>query len=172
MNNKLKPILIEAIWLIISVFSSIVLRKLLLGWTEWQEHFDIPLHDTYFVFSTNSILLPLFFFVTFIIYFFKEKKKLFSRVIPNWIMTISGLALLLLLTLIGKIISEFDDIVRGGWTAFPPLSASENQKLPVEKINTISILISYSLVTTQLIIVIMLMYVWYWRGVTKGNNRR
>ncbi len=75
MKDKLRPLLTETIRLIIAAFLSIILAKLLFSWTDFNGVIDIPLHDTYFVFSIWLVLIPLFLFITFVIYFIKKKFK-------------------------------------------------------------------------------------------------
>jgi heme/copper-type cytochrome/quinol oxidase subunit 1 len=168
MKNQLRPVLTEALWLIISAFLSIILPKFLFGWTDFKGSIDIPLHDTYLVFSSWFVLVPLFLFMTFFIYFFKEKNKSFNRAVPNWIIVVSGLILVILLTLITKMISNFS----GGWTAYPPLSALSDQEQQVAKENTLPTLISYSLILIQLIMVSMLLYATYRWGTTKNDDKK
>jgi hypothetical protein len=172
MDNKLRHIIIEAIWLMIAAFLSIILTKFLFGWTGFNGSIDIPLHDTYFVFSSWLALLPLFLTMAFLLYFFKEKYKSFSRIIPNWIIIVSGLSLMILLTIIIKMISDFAGVVTGGWTAFPPLSALPNQEPKVIKVNTLPTLISYFLILIQSIIIMMLLYTTYRWGTTKKDGKK
>jgi heme/copper-type cytochrome/quinol oxidase subunit 1 len=172
MKNRLRPILTEALWLIISAFLSIILAKFLFGWTDFKGSIDIPLHDTYLVFSSWFVLLPLFSFMTFNIYFFKEKYKSFNRAIPNWIIIVSGLALMISLTLIIKTISDFAGFITGGWTSYPPLSALPNQEQHVVKEITLPTLISNFLILIQLIIVSMLLYTTYRWGTTKNDDKK
>jgi hypothetical protein len=174
MDNKLRHIVIEAIWLIIAAFLSIILAKFLFGWTGFNGNIDIPLHDTYFVFSSWLALLPLFLSMVFLLYFFKEKYKSFSRIIPNWIIIVSGLTLTILLTMIIKMISDFAGVMADGWTAFPPLSALPSQEPQVikENENPLPTLISYSLILIQSIIIIMLLYTTYRWGTIKNYGKK
>lgn len=164
--------MIEAIWLIIAAFVSIILTKFLFGWKDFNGSIDIPLHDTYFVSSSWRAILPLFLSTTFLLYFFKEKYKSFRRILPNWIIIVSGLALMILLTLIIKTISDFTVDITGGWTAYPPLSALPQQEPQVSTENSLPTLIFYSLILIQSIIIIMLLYTTYRWGAAKNDDKK
>ena len=126
MQKVLRQIFIEIIWLTVSLGLTTFLALFLFGNSFLSNTVDIHLHDTYFVIAPLHILLPLFFMVTFIVYFTKELRKSFRRTFPNWILIISGLTLVIALTFLTKIFSKF---FTGGWNLYPPLSALGPDKI-------------------------------------------
>jgi hypothetical protein len=168
MDNKLRHIKIEVIWLIITAFLSMFLAKILFVWTSFNRSIDIPLNDTYFVFPSWLVLLPLFLTMTFLLYFFKEKYMSFSRIIPNWIIIVSGILIIIFLTLIIKMISDYARVESSGLTTFTPLLTLPNQEPQVINENT---LITYLLILIQSIVIIMLLYTTYRWGTTKNDDK-
>jgi heme/copper-type cytochrome/quinol oxidase subunit 1 len=156
MQKVSKQVLNEFIWLTVSLGLTLLLSLFLFGKNSLRGTIDIHLHDTYFVIAHFRILLPFFFFVTFIIYFIKEFRNSFRRTLPNWILVIIGLTLVIALTFLIKTFSQF---FTGGWTVYPPLSALGPDKVPeltqdpVTKFITIFLTIVQFLVLTTLLFV-------------------
>ena len=167
MKNELRHLLKEIIWLIIPAFLSIVLAKLLFDWPEFKESIGVSLNDIYFVLSIWVVLLPLFLLITFVIYFLREKYSSFSRTIPNWVIIISGVTLILLLTFIQKMISDLSGTLGGNWTAYPPLSVVPNSVSPAGKENSFPILI-----VPQFLILAMVLYAAFKWGEIKGGDEK
>jgi len=163
--------LTELIWLTVSLGLTILLAAFLFGWAFLKGDLDIHLHDTYFVFSSWLILTPLFLLVTFVLYFIKEKRKSFSRTLPNWLTIISGLTLVLTLTLLIKQFSEFANVLTGGWTIYPPLSALKDPEPELTK-NPLVTIISNFLAVVQFIVLTMLIYVAFRCGTQKRIDRK
>ncbi len=80
----LKTILKELLWIPVSLVATILIAYFLFNWSLGNSTIDIHLHDTYIVFgSAWMVLLPLFLFLTFLVFFVKELPKKSSRKIPN-----------------------------------------------------------------------------------------
>jgi len=171
MQNKIKPYLTELIWLTVSLALTMLLAAFLFGWTFLKGDLDIHLQDTYFVFSSWLILTPLFLLVTFVLYFIKERRKSFSRTLPNWLTIISGLTLVLTLTLLIKQLSEFASVLTGGWTAYPPLSTLKDPEPELTK-NPLITIISNFFTVVQFIILTMVLYFAFRCGTQKKFDRR
>ena len=171
MQNRIKPFLTELFWLTICFWLTVLLAAFLFGWDFLNEDLDIHLHDTYFVFSTWSILTPFFLFVTFVLYVVKEKRKSFSRTFPNWLIIISGLTLVFSVTLLIKKFSQFANMLTGGWTAYPPLSALKDPEPQLTE-NTLAKFIANFLTIVQFFILLLLLYVSYCWGTQKRSKQK
>ena len=107
MQKVSRPIFIEVLWLTVSLGLTLLLSLFLFGKNFLSDTVDIHLHDTYFVIAPFHILLPIFFLVTFILYFIKEFHNSYRRTLPNWILIIVGLTLVIALTFVIKTFSQF-----------------------------------------------------------------
>lgn len=168
MQKVSRQVLIEFIWLTISFGLTLLLSLSLFGNNFLRDTIDIHLHDTYFVIAPFHIFLPLFFLVTYIVYFIKEFRYSFRRTLPNWILIIVGLTLTITLTFLIKTFSQF---FTGGWTLYPPLSAlgpdkvSELTQEPATKFITNLFTIFQLLVLTTLLLV-----AFRWGGQKRKDN--
>ena len=88
----LKSILIQFLWLI-GIF---LLTQLLIWIFLGNSPFDLHIHDTYFILGGSMRYLFHFLLLSFLVFFFKELPKKFSRRIPNVFMIGSGLGFFLL----------------------------------------------------------------------------
>src|SRR5690349_9257365 len=120
MQKLTRQILKEALWLTLSLVLSVLLSLFLFGKTFLSGDLDLHIHDTYFVIPSWLILTPLFLFVAFIFYFIRTFKNKFNTKLPNWVLVISGIILLISLTILIKTFPQFS--IRG-WSVYPPLSA-------------------------------------------------
>lgn len=149
----------EFLWLAVSLGVTTLLASALFGWPFVKGDNDLHLHDTYFVISRWIILIPFFLFVTFLIYFIKELRKSFSRIFSNYLLVITGLALIVLLTIL---IQSFAQFTLGGWTPYPPLSALEvENNIPEITEDTTTKFITGFLTIVQAVVLIMLTYFVY-----------
>ena len=97
---KIKIFVGEIAWLFVSACVTLLLTFLFFKDPFFKSSLTIHIYDTYFIFSIWQVLIPLFLLLTFIIYFFKERHKLFSRIFQKWLTIIFGLAFILYLMLI------------------------------------------------------------------------
>ena len=56
---------------------------------------DLHLFDTYFVLDSLHALLPVFLLVTFAVYVIKVFRDAFKQVLANWILVLTGLAVIM-----------------------------------------------------------------------------
>jgi hypothetical protein len=75
MTTSFRSILIEILWLAIAFMATIMLCRSIFLWDFRSGTLDLHVHDTYFVFSAVTIIVPFFLLITFIIYFVKEARK-------------------------------------------------------------------------------------------------
>jgi heme/copper-type cytochrome/quinol oxidase subunit 1 len=169
MQKLSRQILTEALWLTFSLVLTVLLALFLLGSSFLTDDLDLHLHDTYFIFSKWFILAPLFLFVAFIIYFSKTFKQKFSKTLSNWILLVLGLTLLISLTILIKMFSQF---FIGGWTLYPPLSALGSDKIPEMTENPLTKFIANFLTVIQTIILFMLVFSVYRWGTNKQKQNR
>jgi hypothetical protein len=164
MQKVSRQILREFLWVIFSFGLTMLLVSFPFGWSFSQNTFDVHLHDTMFVISRWHILASFFFLVTFIVFFIKEFRKAFCRIIPNWILILIGSILTIWLTFL---IQTFSQFLIGGWTLYPPLSAlgpgkvSEMPQYPATRF------ITNFLTIIQIVVLLMLLFVAYRWGTQK-----
>lgn len=167
MQKLFRQILIEALWLTLSLMLTVLLALFLFGSSFLSSDLDLHLHDTYFIISKWFILTPLFLFVAFIIYIIKTFKQKFSKTLSNWILLISGLTLVIALTVLIKVFSQF---FIGGWTLYPPLSALGPDKIPEMTENPLTKFIANFLTVMQTIVLLILVFVVYRWGTQQRNE--
>ena len=168
MQKVSRPIFIEVLWLTVSLGLTLLLSLFLFGKNFLSDTVDIHLHDTYFVIAPFHILLPIFFLVTFILYFIKEFHNSYRRTLPNWILIIVGLTLVIALTFVIKTFSQF---FLGGWTLYPPLSALGPDKAPELTQDPVTKFITNIFTVVQVLVLTMLLFVTFRWGTQKGNEK-
>jgi heme/copper-type cytochrome/quinol oxidase subunit 1 len=154
MQSKIKLFLKEFIWLILLLGLTILLSFLLFGVTVLTGSVDLHLHDTYIIISSWQILTPIYFLLVFVFYLIKEKRQSFARPLPNWLILISGLTLIIIITCLVQTFSQ----LMTGWTLYPPLSGLGNSVEPEITISPIAKFIATFLTVLQLFISIALFY--------------
>lgn len=163
-----RSLLRELIWLLVAVIITFVLAVAQFGWGFSSRTIDIHIYDTYFVVTVETLLIPMFSIICFLLFFFKGINRHFSQTIPSVITIASGILLIAMLTMTTKFIP-----VIGGWTIYPPLSAlggdSDNNYATRlhygfdENFNPLANI----LIIIQAIVAIMTIYVAYRLGVAK-----
>jgi heme/copper-type cytochrome/quinol oxidase subunit 1 len=143
------------------------LSLFLFGRNFLSDTIDIHLHDTLFVIAPFHILLPFFFFGTFVVYFIKEFRNSFRRGLPNWIPVILGLILVIALT---HLIKTFSQFFTGGWTLYPPLSALGSDKIPELTQDPVTKFITIFFTVIQVLVLAMLLFVAYRWGSQKRKG--
>ena len=165
MQKLFRQILIEILWLTLSLGLTILLILFLLGWSFPPETIDIHLHDTMFVISRWHILTLLFFLITFIVYFIKESRKSFRQALPNCLLIAIGLTLVILLT---SLIQAFSQFSIGSWTLNPSLSALDQESEMSH--DAVTKFIKNFLTIMQIAIIVILLFVAYRWGQKKERS--
>lgn len=158
MQKASRQVFNEVFWLALSLCLTIFIAVALFGRFFLSGVLDIHLHDTYFTIAPLNILLPIFFSVTFIVYFIKEFRQSFRRTLSNWILILIGLSLVITLTFLIKIFSQFFSV---SWTLYPPLSALRPNKAPELAPNPVVKVITDFFMILQIIILTMIAYIAY-----------
>jgi heme/copper-type cytochrome/quinol oxidase subunit 1 len=169
MQKVSRQILIEVIWLTISLVLTLLLSLFLFGKNFLNDTIDIHLHDTYFVIAPLHILLPIFCLVAFIVYFAKEFRNSFRRTLPNWILIIFGLTLVISLTFLIKTFSQF---FTGGFTLYPPLSALGPDKIPELTQDPTAKFVTSFLTVMQIVVLLVLLFFVYRWGTQKQRDEK
>lgn len=162
-----RRILIDVVWLILSLVLTTLLALFLFGQTFLSGELDLHLHDTYFVISRWLILTPLFLLVTFIIFFIRTFRNKFEMTFSNWILLLSGLLLVIALTILIKVFSQF---TFGGWTMYPPLSALGPDQVPEVKEDPVTTFITNFLTVVQAIVLVVLAFATFRWGTLKHRE--
>jgi hypothetical protein len=164
MPKLVRQIFIELIWLTVSLGLTLLLFLFRFSSAFLNDIIDIHFHDTFFVASPFDILLPLFFLLTFVIYFVKEFPNSFRRSLQSAILIIIGFAMVLTLTLWIKKFSMFSQV---NFTLYPPLSALGPSASPDFKQDPTTQLITTVLIVVQGIILASLVFVAFRWGAQK-----
>lgn len=154
MKITTRQILSELIWVAIAFGITILFISILFNWSITEDTIDIHLHDTMLVIHCWHFLLPLCLLTTFIIYFFKEYRKSFSRVLPNLLLVVVGVIYVILSTVI---IINATLMAIGGITLYPPLSTLK-QDGPIITQNAATTFITTILTVIQIVVLVMLLY--------------
>ena len=115
-----RQILMEVLWLTVSLGITILIISMLFRWSFTNETIDIHLYENIYLVNKWHILIPLFLLVTFLIYFIKEFRPSFRRNLANTLLVIVGSTLVVSITILTRAISQS---FITGWTIYPPLSA-------------------------------------------------
>ncbi len=161
-----KQILKELIWFIIAGLISFSIGHFLFGLSLSNSALDIHLHDTYFVVDKVYLILPLFFFVLFLIYAIRTLKNGFSIPFANWTMLLSGLISVIGLTFLTR---TFFQLSLAGLTLYPPLSQLGPDKFSELKPNPLFDFASKFITVIQTLLVIGLLYLIFKWGKCKGK---
>jgi heme/copper-type cytochrome/quinol oxidase subunit 1 len=170
MAKSFKPILTELLWLAVSFVVTALICRLVFFWDLRQGTLDLHLHDTYFVFTASTIIVPMFLLVTFALYFTREIRNRFSKTLPNIILLASGLVLIVLIVFVNK---EFIRLgTRSvGWTMYPPLSALTQIEPGNVKPDPFVAVVANALTVLQILVTVALLYATYhWGKWRKQNN--
>lgn|GEM_PF-1776701 len=97
MRKSISPALIELCWIVLAAILAWFLRSIFYGYAT----VDINLYDTYYVVSPDAIMfIPLFLFITYVIYVVKEAFYRYRRTARNVVMLVTGLSVLVLMNLL------------------------------------------------------------------------
>ncbi len=162
MKSSFKPIAKEFLWLAACLLITLTICRFVFMWDESNATLDLHLHDTYFVFTAASIIIPLFLLVTFVLFFFKEIRLKFSRTLPNIIMISAGL---LLVTLFAYANKEFIKMgISPRWTSYPPFSEVNANTYGPAILDQATILLTNSITVIQIVVTASLLYVTFCWG--------
>lgn len=167
MQKISSQLLLEFLWLTLSLVLTTFLALFFFGQSFLNGDLDLHLHDTYFVISKWLVLTPLLLTVTFLLYLIKTRFKKLKTIFSYWVIVISGLTLIVSLTIIIKIVSQF---ATGGWTLYPPLSALGPDKISELKPDPLSTLIANSLTIVQFVVLVITLVISYRLGTRRQTQ--
>jgi hypothetical protein len=130
---------------------------------------DIHLHDTVFILPTVGVITLLFLLLTFVLFFFKEKLKKFTRTLPNVIILMCGVILIVSLAFFIKTLIKTSAIIDENSTVYPPLSALGKTDFGIIIDPTVDV-ISNVLLVLEFIILIVLLYVTFQWGKNRSKE--
>ncbi len=165
--------LIKQLGFIIASFAlALFLVYLLFGSKVLNNAFDLHIHDTYFVLSSWIAIIILFIITLFAIFFLKEFRYKHKRVLPNFIILLSGLLLAILLLygirILGSLDTDYAQRISLPTSSTSTLNEStvveHNQLSPT--LNSLNSILS----AVQIIIILILLYVSYRWGQKKHNS--
>ena len=142
----------ETLWVLLSLVIALIFSLIIFA----NNGLDIHFHDTYFVLSPLTSLLPLFFLVTFCLYLIKTRFKKFKTNFSYWVLIGSGFFLTISLTFLIKIFSGFGS---GDWTIYPPLSSLGTNNISQLDPNQLPHLISNFLILIQIVVLLITLIV-------------
>lgn len=83
---------------------------------------DIHVQDGYEVLGWVCLILPVFVFLTFVVFFIREWRHRFSRNFSSFVTLVSGFCLLVFFALLSyTLMYHRPTFSFGGWTSYPPL---------------------------------------------------
>jgi heme/copper-type cytochrome/quinol oxidase subunit 1 len=165
MQNNFQNGLSEIIWLLVSLSITFILSIILFDSQFIASNISILLYDTYFVFPSWQVLIPLFLFVTLIIYVAKELKNRFGRTLPNMILLTCAILLIASIALSTRSLQHTTD----GWTSYPPLSALGPTKDDDALIHSIRTIITWFQILVALVTLII---TYRWWTTTRQNKAK
>jgi heme/copper-type cytochrome/quinol oxidase subunit 1 len=157
----------QLMWLVVAAVITILFAVFVLKWDvseEWR-YVDVYFYDTYFIIGVSQVLPTLFLGVTLLIFLIKENSKKFSRSLPNAFILITGVLLIIFLSLGQRLFPDIE-----GWTIYPPLSALGGSESPRKSEAGADDIISYFLTGLQVLVTLSLLHVAWHRGRSKPNN--
>lgn len=122
--KNLKPLFIEIAWLMGCAAITYSLFFIISG----NFSLDINLHDTYFVFGSQLLLIWVSVVFAFPLYFIKEIRYSFNRKIPFIIFIILGFSFTALIVKASPFLYSAYSSANHGWTVYPPLSVVDTNK--------------------------------------------
>ena len=171
MQKNLRSLLKELLWLVLSLILAVIITTFAFQIFLGNTALDIHLHDTYFVLPFWTSVIPLFLFITFLTFFFKELRHKFSKTRGNIIIIVSGLAIVITLTIATRLLVKIDVTFASGCTAYPPLSALPPTNINLEpRTNPFFDTIANWLTALQFVIIGSLLFVAYLWGTKKHNS--
>lgn len=143
---RAKFLIIELTWILGVLLAIILLGILIFGeQVLFGDLVDIQLHDTYYVFSYWTMIIPIYMVLALFIFFIKEGIHKFNRILPNLILSLFLTGTILLVALLIWNISY----LQGGWVMYPPL---DTEPTPEPKINATVVSINTTLIAIELLL--------------------
>jgi hypothetical protein len=122
MQNNLKLLLKEILWIVLLFALTLLFAYLCLSWSFETGVVDIKFLDTYFFIPSWLILIPFFCLLAFLVSFFKEYRNRFRQTIPNRIFVILGVGLAFTLTILIRYFSSHAGMPVGGYVSYGPIT--------------------------------------------------
>ncbi|MEO6550436.1 MAG: hypothetical protein ABIN94_20690 [Ferruginibacter sp.] len=167
MKNISRKNAVEICWLAFSLVLAIIFSFLLFGSASLTGDLDLHLHDTYIVISRWLILVPVFLMLTFSIYFIKGIWLKLTSTFANWVIVVTGISLITMLTVL---IKTFSQILVNGWTLYPPLSAFEPGKVAeLTSVPQMTIIANFLTLIQAVVLGMSLLSVYRW-GKQQSND--
>jgi hypothetical protein len=167
MQKNVRTILTESIWVVLSFGLTLLMILLFFGSAWLKTGTTILIYDTYYVVDRWSMIITLFFGVTFVFYFGKELRKSFSRSVPNFILIISGLGVMATLGFLIKFLSSFS----AGWISYPPLSRLAFDNNSQDNFRPDKLIVNISLAIQILFLILLLYVVYRWVVATRKQRK-
>jgi len=164
MHKSVRQIFVEVLWLAISVALTILIVSLLFSLSFTEETIDFHIYDKFYVMKNWHVILPIYLLVTFIIYFVKELRNSFSRNLPNLLLVFSGLAFVISVTMLTRVISQS---FVSGVTIYPPLSALEANDPVVTQDPKTEVILNFLAIIQFVVLFILVFVIYRW-----GKSRR
>jgi heme/copper-type cytochrome/quinol oxidase subunit 1 len=158
----------ELFWLGISFLATIIIGFFIFNWSVFDKNIYIGLQDMPITISAPIIIIPVFLFISFLLFFFKELGRNFSNTLPNFIILSSGLLLIALFILLNKELIRLGTSF--GWTVYPPMSGLQEYQTERGELNPFIANVSNTLSVLQMILTIMLLFVTYRWGTQREQS--
>jgi heme/copper-type cytochrome/quinol oxidase subunit 1 len=155
---KGRSILIEVFSLAVAFMATMLFCRFVFLWDFRSGTLDLHMHDTYFVLAAETIIVPVFLLMTFIIYFVKEARKRFGRTFPNVILLVTGILLVVLLAYANREFIKTGTSIHGGWTSYPPLSGLTDSVSATLELDPFAALVTNVLTALQIVITLALLF--------------
>ncbi|QPH41464.1 hypothetical protein [Pedobacter endophyticus] len=135
---KLKPLLIETLWLLTITAVSTLICYLLFGNEIFKNKLDINLHDTYFVTQSAPVIFTLAAIISFITYLIRASTQRYTLKPQNLITVVLGVLLIVLFSQLIAVLSYFSlseamnqfsggNNLGNGWNVSPKLATVKDK---------------------------------------------
>jgi hypothetical protein len=168
MNNRNNHIKREIIWLLALLMLAIIVTRFFFQLWLSNSALDVFLDANYVMLQQWVVIIAVFLFLTFVSFSIKALHRNFHSKSQNLIALLSGMILVIALTIIPNELLKHSLTFSGGWTSYPPLSALGDTNFATAPTHNRTIrLLTYLFMTLQLGVTISLLFLAYSWGKTK-----